>query len=1239
MTSRKLLDILNDTKYPELPLKKLEEAGFAFNDKTIEGESLLHVYRDSIHLNEYYFEWYLTDLIKAGADINAVNAQEISVFEHYLDSTSSYLYKALGTLLSDNQLKLNLTDAKGVTLVEKVLSRKFHFQDTTVTQLLKHPHFDPEQTTSKHGKLIHYLVKEDLMYVYEFMHELLKRGETDPNIVDEKGQSALAAAIAAKKFKLSNIVKSFCSNKKFNINALDADGNNFAHLTMIHRPCDREEICGLLAENGINLLQRNLTGKSCLDLIFNEKYVSSNDLKMLHAILRKKPTVILENLTDNQSLVCSLFKIRDNYSYEATKIIEILKTLPEGDQALEKAASEILEEYGKGVIKSEILKKAIFSLLEYGTTIDINRLMAICMIKGKDYYSDEALKKLSETQQPNMERVAEHIAALTPPESAEYMAAMSEIHLAKLKGVLTLDCFDEDVLALEEGLLRKKVNKTCKHDTKMLAHLFSLEGSAPDIDESFELTGSNSSISGWFLIHLMNAYVKHCRESGKFTEYSDAIQQARNIAVKAYRYSELCSWSNYYKDVLNIPKQDIIAAMLKDSAQHGLEIITGWSEHAISLVIRGNTLYRSNGGGCSTDATTEEYEISKPENLTADVINILLGDSTKHNRKTYIQGDLHAVLGLKLKNKHKGKFQTVGNCSFESRRIALLPIYQLFLPDKPANEIYADTLSFFENYYLQEYLKRYHNNPILPHILMRLILTRLIPGDNLALAATLIRDHFKTEAQLEILQMEVMLAEWKLQIARKDNAKFTASMKAIGVTVNPVFNLRVALLGKVLANGLKLEDLDNLKTWKKEDQVFQGYHLCHLAVMNNNLDQTELILNHVPDVVNMTDWHDMEPLCHAKTPEMVELLVKHGAYVERSLYDNALDQAIKANDLPLVLAMLKAGVKPSEYSTFYAASRDPKILSAVIEAHPASVERSTHNLQSALHAAAAGGHTDNVRTLIYYGGANPARQDVNGISPLELALKHGKMNIARDLIDNPLTLFKRPHRGDSAMESLEDETLQREMSGLQKQREADLAYFEQFLKRDPGVIKQPVDKLILAIRCHDERAVRGCLLADPTLRVVQFSEHYGNSPLAEAILQLPRKSAHERTTRLGIIQLLFKTPGIDVNARIATSEPLIFMATSMDDAEVLELFLADPKLQVNLQDNVGYTALHDAAERGHVECVKRLLQDKRINVGVKNEDGQTAAQVTKRILEGRLCKEAINAHQPTSTQSQAFERK
>lgn len=316
-------------------------------------------------------------------------------------------------------------------------------------------------------------------------------------------------------------------------------------------------------------------------------------------------------------------------------------------------------------------------------------------------------------------------------------------------------------------------------------------------------------------------------------------------------------------------------------------------------------------------------------------------------------------------------------------------------------------------------------------------------------------------------------------------------------------NERLEILQRFLNDEVTTHDLDELKSWPLSKQTLQGYHLLHFAVMNNNVALASSLVQMFPNAVNQTNWYGEEPLCLVNSVEMIEVLINGGANATRTDSDHALDYAIRANRVDLVRSLLKHGAKPSEYSAYYAASKDPKILQSLMEHYPETVTKPTHDYSTSIHAAARAGNDENIRTLVYYGGANPDTSNVNGITPLQLALKNGHKNTAKLLIEYPGTLFKDPHRGESIIKMTQDEEIQKSIELKGKKEKEDLEYFQTTFKNsNPGIINENIDYLIVAIRINDVRAIRGCLLAYPNLKVVDTSDHYCTTPIGEAIHRL-----------------------------------------------------------------------------------------------------------------------------------------
>jgi len=94
------------------------------------------------------------------------------------------------------------------------------------------------------------------------------------------------------------------------------------------------------------------------------------------------------------------------------------------------------------------------------------------------------------------------------------------------------------------------------------------------------------------------------------------------------------------------------------------------------------------------------------------------------------------------------------------------------------------------------------------------------------------------------------------------------------------------------------------------------------------------------------------------------------------------------------------------------------------------------------------------------------------------------------------------------------------------------------------------------------------------------------------------------------IKLLLTHPKIDVNIQDREGRTALHRAADVDNnnLETTKLLLAHPKIDVNLQDSKGNTPLHMAIENykdESVEIIKLLLAEPRMDVNLQNNEGNT----------------------------------
>ena len=213
-------------------------------------------------------------------------------------------------------------------------------------------------------------------------------------------------------------------------------------------------------------------------------------------------------------------------------------------------------------------------------------------------------------------------------------------------------------------------------------------------------------------------------------------------------------------------------------------------------------------------------------------------------------------------------------------------------------------------------------------------------------------------------------------------------------------------------------------------------------------------------------------------------------------------------------------------------------------------------------------------------GFNPSTSTVNGRTSLLEVLKKGNKETAKLLIEYPGTFLGAMHRGDKPEDFVSDKDVANKIKSLRSQQEADLKYFQkEFRVKDKyQYIEKGESFLICAIQAKDMRALRGCIFAFPVLKVTGYNEELSASTaLHEVVL----------TDNTEIVCYLLSMLCLDVNATNSLEERPIHMATSINSVKMLEV-LFEKGCDVNAKDDIGYTALHDAAERGNLNAVKCL---------------------------------------------------
>lgn len=98
-----------------------------------------------------------------------------------------------------------------------------------------------------------------------------------------------------------------------------------------------------------------------------------------------------------------------------------------------------------------------------------------------------------------------------------------------------------------------------------------------------------------------------------------------------------------------------------------------------------------------------------------------------------------------------------------------------------------------------------------------------------------------------------------------------------------------------------------------------------------------------------------------------------------------------------------------------------------------------------------------------------------------------------------------------------------------------------------------------------------------------------------------------------LVELFLAHPRINIDIRDLKRKTALHHAASLGKEGVVALLLADPRTRVNAGDECGCTALHCAAHEGKVKVVASLLVDERTQVNSRDEYGRTALQLAVKV--------------------------
>ncbi|KAF4233510.1 hypothetical protein CNMCM8980_010241 [Aspergillus fumigatiaffinis] len=407
----------------------------------------------------------------------------------------------------------------------------------------------------------------------------------------------------------------------------------------------------------------------------------------------------------------------------------------------------------------------------------------------------------------------------------------------------------------------------------------------------------------------------------------------------------------------------------------------------------------------------------------------------------------------------------------------------------------------------------------------------------------------------------------------------------------------------------------------------------HKSIMKGKLSTLQMLLknchrSHSALVVDEDrDESDEEPLlCLAaawKRSEMVQLLLDHGWNVNEE----------NAEELTPLLLAAKEG-----YSS---------VVQVLLNHPQINLHTQDHCGSTALHAAAKEGHLEVVKLLLTEGSIDVNVKDKDGVTPLWWATQNRHDELAALLLAEPnvdvnaVNQLERPfpdrstslHHTVQARDVrimrllLTKEDLDPNVADHQKwtplcwaASQGDVEMVDLLLTRPEirinGVEGEEVPPLCLAAREGHTQVVRR-LLQYPGIDMDQGWGAY-LPPLLAAIT-----TGHSDVA----MQLLVSGKQLNVNIQTYAKESALSLAARHGDLQVVNSILCDSRTDGNSVDDWGRTALWWAAHTGKSAVVERFLLDDNIQVDIRDDDGIDALNAASKQYHFDIVK-LLRTHRP-----------
>lgn len=1215
-----ILKILNTCLDSKAFLEELNSKGIPLSGKTEDGDTLLHVlfsaiigYKHSEIANSLIFEKVV--------DINAVNKQGETCFDILVRSESCFI-STLGGMLIRAGLQYNRENQAANSPLHSLFQyRPVSWRDLA-DQILEQD-IDPNVLNDVGASYLDLLFKEH-PYGWDVCALKLLRKKMNVEKTNSEQENDLMQLIRNGKYGWQKIALE-CIEQMRDFRAKNAQGKTALHMCIEFDHYGSNEVVGALIKK---MEQQKiptlpiLIELSCSGLIQSDRFI-----ELLKIALENGSDLYTLNM-DGSLLISKIFNYDpEDYhiKYDRQSLIKTLFQTMNFDFCKTIQGQSVLQRLNLPNVRDDAIVKIIAEAILKTGNLARHELLEICRKNniGISCIVHDTLSKDLEIMEPTF-------------------------------------------LAMEDSLIYGKETESNRghrlnFDTKMLGHRFSLPGRVPSPVSEVAKEEGYVSLTG--SMHLNTSY-EICQSIQHFIEEFSTEMGKRHLRLfqKLYFYYRKAFRSRLIFDKYEFQnlRPKALELLLKECQEDIAVIHTGYLLHAVTLIIvKGSILYRCNKGGCNFGKdVVEKYKITRPGGLTAELLEKLMKEDSSEKNKSFIHRDIHEILGLELIAVIKGTLQTVGNCCWASKKTGARALIhhldgELDALDeldeqhkiekkeksdstKSAEPLFKALVHFDKRFYFQRYVEKYRDTPTFPYMLRRILCTHFDPKSekDIAFGTKIIRI-LKTLPNFTEGTVEFLIKYWTLgqnvstgEKEKEKQKQFSEFMRIFGIDLKdlPPECPPIAFLFKaVIDNDIKRVDEILRSGIKPEAYVYLGWTPLHIAVANDSTEMTELLIQFEPKWAKSKNTLSRSPLFYVKNVTVATRLMALGCSPDETVdhFETPLNSAALKGSLALVQCFVEAGATFNE-ETLHSAARSGCVETGayLLKMDPKLLTTRDYDYYLPIHTAAELGHQGFVLLLLQHGSPT-STPDVNGNTPMHLAARYEKEPVLQMLTELPTCrLGAKNHQNKTLLAfSLHksDRKWQQDIErAIQAQEQAMRHYESAFLPdRRMALLKTPEQTLYGAIRVGDFKAARGCLSKFPTLNINAIPDPFANDVLQEAV------TLH----RNDIFDLLIKIPSIDVNSKNGIEERPLHCAIASRNLYALKVLLAHPKVRVNEPEDMGYTALHYAAERGFTEGVQLLLSHPDIDSTIQSNNGERADEMVKTYFSFNEIKDLIQAHQ------------